>query len=446
MIISDVKRAVTLCLHGDVVPELTGHTGIGKTEVVRQLATGIPSIGQEPDYVCPYTEKKGLSFVALYCATQEVADLIGYPIKVWETSGNPVVEGVHEAGKITTAWAKPSWWPKAPTAEEDENDLKIMANMRLQGQSEEEIRRFWDRPRTLLFLDEVLRSQREVLQALYPMILTRQLHTHQLPRGTRIVCADNPSGAYDVKEPDHAFLVRLCHIEVETNTGAWYTYAMGAGLSSRVTNFVLKHPQFFNEVPKDLEKAVSPFKACGNPRNWDAVDRIAKVEKMVFTDGDEDSHKRVLFSVYTGLVGVGAAQNFIDFKDDSISLEDVLTGKVEIKNVFAKLEKSTMSDQAKTMERKRILEKIMLEVSPVMKNRPFNEKEAVCFRTFLVDMNEKEKATAALQTLFIMKNNKMIDGRWTSAFLSGGDKSITSIIQYLMAKKGFNPNGDRASK
>ena len=37
MYINDVRLALKSCLVADVVPALTGHRGIGKTEIVKQL-------------------------------------------------------------------------------------------------------------------------------------------------------------------------------------------------------------------------------------------------------------------------------------------------------------------------------------------------------------------------------------------------------------------------
>lgn len=416
MFINDVKQALKVCLWADVVPQMEGHAGVGKTEIVYQIGA---------DWIDPYTKRVSIPVVALYCATQEITDLIGFPIKVWKNSGSPVIDGVKEDGAIITGWATPSWWPEE-TPEEAAADRVIMEQMKKDGVSDDELDTFWNRPKRILFLDEVRRSAREVMQALYPLILSKSLHTHSLPRGTRIITADNPSGAYDVRMPDLAFMSRFCHLTVETNVSNWHEYAVHNGIGERIRNFLTSNPTMLNSLPKDLDKETIRYEPMPRSRNWTFVDRVMKRAHKALVDLNPDYALMIQKSVVQGLIGFAACEHLFAFADDCVSFEDILTGKVDIEKHL----KGKETDTA----RNKLLEKIMIEVPAIMKGRKFNEAEADRLKVFLVAMESKEKATAVLQAIFLQKNNKTLDDKWTASLLKGTE--LKEILAHLMKKPG----------
>ena len=71
----------------------------------------------------------------------------------------------------------------------------------------------------------------------------------------RIVTADNFAGAYDVREPDEAFMSRFCHIKVESDIRSWYQFAVDHKVYPKITNFLTSNSSFLMEVPTDLEDA-----------------------------------------------------------------------------------------------------------------------------------------------------------------------------------------------
>ena len=75
MYLNDVERVISICIQADVVPEIVGHRGIGKTQLVRQVGRGWKDRWMSED-------QEGIPVISLYGATQYVADLIGFPIKM----------------------------------------------------------------------------------------------------------------------------------------------------------------------------------------------------------------------------------------------------------------------------------------------------------------------------------------------------------------------------
>src|SRR3990167_2043920 len=105
-----------------------GESGIGKSQAVARIAKQL-SIG----------------FIDLRLGQMEVGDLIGLP------------RHHNEGNTFTTEYSTPFWFPQTGKG--------------------------------ILFLDEINRSRLEVRQAIFQLILDRQLHGKKLPDGWFIVSA-----------------------------------------------------------------------------------------------------------------------------------------------------------------------------------------------------------------------------------------------------------------
>lgn len=414
------RRMLEICFWADVTPEIQGHRGIGKTDLL-QL------IGDE--WEDPFTKKKGIPLTALYLATQEVTDLIGFPMKVWEKSGTPVVEGIESPDglndRIVMSWAEPCWWPKIDL-EVEARDKKMYAKMEADGASESELWLFWNRPKYILFLDEAKRAQRDVMQAMYPLVLSKKLHMNELPRGARIVTADNFAGAYDVREPDEAFMSRFCHIEIEAEINSWYSWAVEHEIFTKISSFLTSNPTFLISVPKDQEDSVVKYKPLPDPRSWAMVSRVEKFGHYGVRKTSPEVQRNVMNQVITGIIGLAASAAYSTFADTTISFQDILEGKASIKKALAGCKND--------IERNKLGEKMLVESTAVMKNRKFSVKESENLKRFLVDLNQKDRATPILQTIFQLKNNGECDQKWIDTLMTG--KEITGLIQYLLKQRG----------
>lgn len=424
MYLRELRKATTVCLWADVVPDIQGHRGIGKTEMVRQIGL---------EWKDPFTDFRGLPVVALYCATQEVTDLIGFPTKVWESTGKPVVEGIapdNADDRIITSWAPPNWLTRLHRhcAQFEEQDRKTLEKMKEDGASEDEIWLFWNRPKCIVFLDESRRAQRDVMQAMYPLILNKTLHTHELPRGTRIITADNYTGAYDVREPDEAYMSRFCHLEAEADVSSWYDWSLNNDIHPKIGNFLAANPTFLLQVPEDQQEAVVKYVPQPDPRRWVAVSRIEKygragVAKCGIKIGDS-----IIKQVLHGLVGIAATEQYWDFNDDVISIDDILAGKAELGKTFEKI--------TGKVDREKLKEKLQLETPVALKDRRFNKKEAVRLAQFLLELDAKERVTAILQSLFILKNSGNLTQKWIDTILE--NNALIKTVGHLAARKNIS--------
>jgi hypothetical protein len=183
-----IENAAELCMRNSLVPTLVGDTGVGKSEMIQQIA-----------------EKNNKKLIELNLATQETADLIGIPYK-------------GEDGMMH--WSIPCWWPT------DDN--------------------------TLIFIDEINRNRVDVLRAIMPMLLTKRLHVeHILPRNTWIAAAMNPDTEdFDmvVSIDDDAFNSRLVFLKVpEPSNEEWKNYLnTNDRYNDFVYNLVSENPEIFN--------------------------------------------------------------------------------------------------------------------------------------------------------------------------------------------------------
>jgi len=414
-----VRRMIEVCFWADVTPEIQGHRGIGKTDVL-QL------IGDE--WEDPFTKKKGIPLIPLYLATQEITDLIGFPHKVWEKSGTPVVEGIASLDgtndRIVMDWAPPSWWPKVDH-EVEAQDKVTYKKMEEDGASKSELWLFWNRPKFILFLDEAKRAQRDVMQAMYPLVLSKKLHMNELPRGARIVTADNFAGAYDVREPDEAFMSRFCHIDVEAEINSWHSWATKNDIFPKCINFLTSNPTYLINVPKDHEDAAVKYKPLPDPRSWVMVSRVEKYGHYGVRKASPDVQRFFQKQVIAGIIGLAAASAYGAFADNAISFQDILEGKASIKPALA--ECST------DVDRNKLGEKMLVEATTIMKDRKFKAEEGENLKRFLLDLNQKDRATAILQTIFMLKNNGECEQKWVDVLMKG--KEITHLIEYLMKQK-----------
>lgn len=187
MNISELKSVLPTLLQHRIVAFLWGKQGIGKTQVVGQIA-----------------KEQGLDFRALYLGScADVGDIIGLPLK----QGDQVVH------------ARPSWFPTSGSG--------------------------------IIFLDELNRAHPDIIQAMFQFVRTGDLHTHKLPPGWRIVAAGNyDSEDFTVTSTsDAAWNSRFCHVHVEPTPEEFILYAESKGAAS-VADFIRANPEMLEVVSK----------------------------------------------------------------------------------------------------------------------------------------------------------------------------------------------------
>lgn len=124
----------------------------------------------------------------------------------------------------------------------------------------------------LLFLDEANSAPQAVQAAAYKLILDRLIGQRRLHKNVAIVAAGNlvTDGAI-VEEMSTALQSRLVHIEVVFDSRVWLDWAAANGIDRRITSYGNFRPDnLFNFQPDHSDKTF----AC--PRTWTFVDRLLK--------------------------------------------------------------------------------------------------------------------------------------------------------------------------
>lgn len=194
---------------------LHGAPGIGKSDVVRQIAAG-----------------RSWPLIDLRASQLDPVDLRGLPH----------VETDPNTGAKRSAWAIPSFLPDA---------------MR-------------DGPEGILFLDEMNQAAPAVMSALYQLILDRRLGDYRLPEGWRIIAAGNrQEDRASANKMPTALANRFAHVTIVPDVAAWLDYAAGAGFSPVVVAFVRFRPNLLHVMPDTPATLAFP-----TPRAWEAVSKV----------------------------------------------------------------------------------------------------------------------------------------------------------------------------
>ncbi len=175
------KIVQSICNAGEI-PILLGNAGVGKTEIVKQIA-----------------EETGRELIILISSQMEPGDLIGMPARDLE--------------RKETAYLKPDWFPK------DGN--------------------------CILFLDEIGRTSTATRSAMLQLLTDRRLHNHRLPENTWIIAASNPfNDRFDQEDIyDDAFVDRFVWLSVMTDPDSWIEWAIDNVLDSSVIEFIRTESQ-----------------------------------------------------------------------------------------------------------------------------------------------------------------------------------------------------------
>ena len=175
---------------------LRGNHGIGKSQVVRQVAKGF-----------------NLDVIDRRLSQMSEGDMIGLP----STDGE------------VTRFNPPEWYKRACS--------KPVA----------------------LFLDELNRATPEVMQAAFQVVLDRELNGWKLHPQTRVYAAINASAAYSVNEMDPALLDRFWAIDLTPDTQDWLAWAKESGaIHENIITFIAGNEKWLDPPKGGEASAVSP--------------------------------------------------------------------------------------------------------------------------------------------------------------------------------------------
>lgn len=203
---SNATELIQRCVHSDRPVMLWGPPGIGKSDIVQQIA-----------------DAQDRPVIDMRLLIMEPTDLKGIPYYCQESK--------------TMRWAPPSELPS-----ETEVDLH----------------------NALLFLDEITAAPPSVQAAAYQLILNRRVGTYNLPSDVRIIAAGNreTDRAVAHRMPS-ALKNRFVHITMKPSYDDWLQWAVRNRIHPDIVGFLKAQPSsLFNFDPKSNDNAFA------TPRTW----------------------------------------------------------------------------------------------------------------------------------------------------------------------------------
>jgi MoxR-like ATPase len=165
-----------------------------------------------------------------------------------------------------------------------------------------------DSPPGLLFFDELNAAPPLVQASLYQLTLDRRVGEYQLPDGFCIVAAGNRAEDHSVTFRMPAALAnRFIHLDFEADFEDWRAWASSAGIHPLVVGFLGTR----RELLLDLRQSERGFPT---PRSWEMASDALKALGQA----------RAAADVILGIVGEGAAAEFLGYCEQAISEETIL--------------------------------------------------------------------------------------------------------------------------
>ena len=187
-----------------------------------------------------------------------------------------------------------------------------------------------------LFIDELNRTDPQVMRELMNIILNRNINGFNLPWWVNIVAAINPStqdSKYAVNEFDEAQTDRFLKIALDANIEEWVDYALKQGLDNDVVMAIASMEDIFvarAKASEDIDN-MSP-----SPRSWEMVNYLVQYnpifnETTFFSTQEKKAVNEDTEFLVRGKVGGAAGRLFLQNlqadKTQKILPQELLDGK-----------------------------------------------------------------------------------------------------------------------
>lgn len=263
MELKNVKQALPVLLNADITALLIGSHGVGKTESVKQFA-------KENGFFIKVINLNSMG---------DSGDLLGLPTFEKDSLGNDVA----------TRFITPDWVKEIIDYATENPESKA-----------------------IIYLDEINRARRDILQAVFSLVLEKRIHMIQFPSNVGIIAAMNPNtGDYVVTDiSDSAFMDRFLHIKVTPSADEWLAYAKHTKHDDSIVSFLSTQKDLLDATTEDFNlDEVKPSR-----RSWSAVDRLLKANPP------QELVRELMF----GLVGTAAT---IAYEEHTKTLEKPLSAE-----------------------------------------------------------------------------------------------------------------------
>lgn len=336
MNIQDLKKVFKVMVEKDFrgTMMLWARHGIGKSSVIRQ-------IGKEIDY----------RVIDIRLAQKEAIDITG----MLYTFVHPELENMS-----VTSNHPPEWFASAVK-----------------------------KGKVILFLDEFNMARREVMNAVFELVLDRKLNNISLPDDVIVVCAGNPDEGdrYDVTPMSESLVDRLLHIKVTPDVDGWLDYAESKNCDPRILSFIRATPTALYH-PNKLDEAF-PVKIKHSERTW--LDRANAILGLGL---DQDLQLELL----CGALGAEIATLF----DKTIKKDSM---PVSVKEIFA-WKKDTVERLARYREQGR-QDLLTMSVKDLIHHLGKNPVEA---KKNMAQVLNFIQAVPAEQAVMLLHGTRLIEG------------------------------------
>lgn len=136
----------------------------------------------------------------------------------------------------------------------------------------------------IIFLDEINRAPKDLLQAMFEFVEKGSFISYTKPEGFGVVAACNPDQAgYTLEtavEFDQAFADRMIFIKFEPTTSDWISYGKAKDFDPSVLAYISEHPQ---DLDGEIESINLDF-IKPSRRSWERLSKIKKALSETFDE------------------------------------------------------------------------------------------------------------------------------------------------------------------